>query len=278
MKMTILMEDTCGNPKCIHEHGLSVYLETPKHKVLLDTGASPAFLENAEKLGIRLEEVDTVVLSHGHYDHAGGLLAFSKINQTAQIYMQEKAASDYYHDERYIGIDKEILKLPNLHMLRGDYVINEELSLFTDITGRRFYPQSNLQLSEMVNGEKVQDLFGHEQCLVVRTAEGSVLLSGCAHNGILNILDRYRELYHDAPDQVVSGFHMMKKTDYTPEETETILTTAKELAKLETKFYTGHCTGQKAIELMKPVMGAQLKEIHSGMQIETGGRKDDICQ
>lgn len=266
MKIITLIEDTCGHPECSYEHGLSIYIETDRHKILMDTGATDAFIGNAKKLGVQLEEVDTVILSHGHYDHSGGLMAFCNINKTAQIYMQQKATGDYYHGERYIGIDKKIQELFNIHLLQGDYVIDEELSLFTNITGRKFYPQSNLQLSQKINGKNVQDKFEHEQCLVIHTPEKTVLLSGCAHNGILNILEKYRELYQDIPDYVISGFHMMKKTDYTPEEIEIICETAAELKKWKTKFYTGHCTGQKALDFMKSVMGEQLMEIHSGSE------------
>ena len=264
MKIAVLMENTCGARDCLSEHGLSVYVETEHHKILVDTGASDAFLKNAKKLGVSLEEVDTVVLSHGHYDHSGGLLAFCAINSAARIYLQESALGDYYHDERYIGVDKRIGMLPQVCRLSGDCVIDEELSIFTNICGRKFYPQSNLQLSRMADGKRVQDRFDHEQCLVIRTQEQTVLLSGCAHNGILNILERYEQVYGGMPDAVISGFHMMKKTDYTPEETRTILDTAQELKKWRTRFFTGHCTGQKALDLMKPIMKEQLVQIHSG--------------
>ena len=80
------MEDTDGGNGCVYEHGLSFYIETKKHKLLLDTGASDATLKNAEKLGIDLTQVDTVILSHGHYDHSGGIMAFAKLNPTAKIY------------------------------------------------------------------------------------------------------------------------------------------------------------------------------------------------
>ena len=266
MRIVVLMEDTCGNPRCEYEHGLSVYAETEKHKVLVDTGASEKTLENAGKLGVDLSKVDTVVLSHGHYDHSGGILAFRKINQDAMIYMQKTALGEYYHGERYIGIDKRIAQLPGVKLLDGDFQIDEELFIFTGITGRRFWPQSNLKLS-MLNGEKlVQDEFGHEQCLVI-DEEKKLLISGCAHNGILNILDRYKEKYGGCPDAVVSGFHMMKKTDYTEAEIEIIRQTAEELKGKQAVFYTGHCTGQKAIELMRPIMGEKLVQIHCGMEI-----------
>ncbi len=264
MNVQILMEDTCGNTECVYEHGLSVYIETRKHKILVDTGATQAFLKNAQQMGISLAEVDTVVISHGHYDHAGGVLDFCKLNSKAKIYMQRAAGEDYYHGERYIGIDKRILDLPQLCLLEGDYRMDEELFLFTGITGRRSFPQSNLSLSKKNGDVLEQDSFAHEQCLVVTQGENHILFSGCAHNGILNILDRYQQMFAKEPAAVVSGFHMMKKGEYTSEEEQVICATARELAKKRTIFYTGHCTSQAAIDLMQPIMGEKLHSIHCG--------------
>ncbi len=266
MRIVILMEDTCGNPICRYEHGLSVYIETDRHKILMDTGAGDKTLANAQTLGIDLAQVDIVVLSHGHYDHGGGLPAFGRINRKAVIYVQKAAFGDYFHGERYIGVKKEIATMPGIEMLEGDREIDEELSLFTGITGRRYWPQSNLGLSEMTKGQKIQDEFRHEQCLVIQ-GEKNLLLSGCAHNGILNILDSYQERYDGLPDIVISGFHMMKKTDYTVQEAEIIRQTAAELAGKDILFYTGHCTGPKALEIMHPILKEKLIPIHCGMEI-----------
>lgn len=267
MRIITVIEDTCGAPECSYEHGLCMYVETDKHKLLLDTGATSAFADNALRLGIDLRQVDTVVLSHGHYDHSGGILEFAKINPSADIFMQKKAAGDYYHGERYIGIDKEIAELPTVHMLDGDYRIDDELYLFSDIAGRRFWPQSNRVLSKIQDGKMLQDDFTHEQCLVVSHDGKNILLSGCAHNGILNILDRYKSIYNRMPDMVISGFHMMKKTEYNNQEVSIIEETANELKKLDTIFYTGHCTGQMAFDIMHEIVGEKLKQIHSGEEI-----------
>ncbi len=267
MKIMILIEDTCGNPACAYEHGLSVYVETEKHKILVDTGATAAFLENARILGIDLGQVDTVILSHGHYDHGGGIPAFATQNPHARIYLQREALGDYYHGNRYIGIDKKIAALPQVCLLEGGCRLDEELEIFSHVTGRRLWAKSNLSLKRRTGGLELQDQFQHEQCLAVRDGERTVLLSGCAHNGILNILDRYRELYGDMPRIVISGFRLMKKGDYSPEEEEDIRRTAEELARYDTLFCTGHCTGQAAFDLMKPIMGEKLIQIHSGMRI-----------
>lgn len=270
MKIVILMEDTGGNPLCSYEHGLSVYMETKKHKILVDTGATDAFIKNAEALGIDLTKVDTVILSHGHYDHAGGILAFHKCNPQAEIYMQRSACGDFYHGQRYIGIDQAIAKLDCVRMLEGDCQIDDELFLFSHITGRKYFAKSNELLSRKVNGRNVQDQFEHEQCLVVTQDQQQTLISGCAHNGILNILSRYKEFYQKPPKTVISGFHMMKKGAYEKEEAQIICETAKQLCAEEfsdTVFYTGHCTGDQAFALMQPYMGERLKKLHSGMEI-----------
>ena len=111
------------------------------------------------------------------------------------------------------------------------------------------------------------DSFAHEQCTVITERGKNVLVSGCAHNGILNILDRYCELYGGEPDAVISGFHMMKKTDYTESDIITIEKTAEELSRMNTVFYTGHCTGQVAFDIMKNIMGDKLNAIHSAQKI-----------
>lgn len=273
MRIVNLMEDTKGHPECRYEHGLSFYVETEKHKLLLDTGASSAFIQNAEVLGIDLKQVDTVILSHGHYDHSGGIPAFAELNPAAKIYMKSSACNEFYHvhtdgqENRYIGIDQRILDLPQCVMVEGDCRIDEELFLFSGITGRKFWAKSNLQLKQKVNGSMIQDTFDHEQCLVITQNGKNILMSGCAHNGILNILDRYREIYRVDPDIVISGFHMMKKSGYTAEEIESIEETASALKEINAVFYTGHCTGKAAYDMMKNIMGAQLKEIHSGREI-----------
>ena len=97
MKIVNLIENTKGNNNCLAEHGLSFYVETKQHKLLVDTGATNAFIKNAQDLGIDLTMVDMVILSHGHYDHAGGILEFAKTNPKAAIYMQSNAKDAYYH-------------------------------------------------------------------------------------------------------------------------------------------------------------------------------------
>ena len=103
--------------------------------------------------------------------------------------------------------------------------------------------------------------------MLVRENGKTVLFSGCAHNGILNILDRCVEVCGKAPDVVVSGFHMKKNSPYTAQEEATIRQTAQELLKWPCMFYTGHCTGLPAFEMMKEIMGERLQYVHCGDEV-----------
>ena len=286
MRIINLVENTEGTSGCGHEHGLSFYIETEHHKLLADTGASDLLLKNAEKLGIDLTKADTVILSHGHYDHGGGILPFAKINPTAKIYIPATAFGEYYSlrdgEPRYIGLAEEIRKLPQVVVVGGKpaeegtepaganagiFRIDDELSLFSGIGNTYPVPSANQSLRVKTESGLIQDDFRHEQCLVISEGDRKVLLSGCAHHGILNVLDRYRELYGGEPDVAISGFHMMKKNGYSDDDINTIINTALELEKYRTVFYTGHCTGAEPYNAMKKLMEDQLRYVHSGDEI-----------
>lgn len=275
MRIVTLIEDNPGREGCCHEHGLCFYIETRQHTLLMDTGASGAFLENARTLGIDVGQVDTVVLSHGHYDHTGGVMPFAGINDRAVIYLSRNAGGDYYSiretGNTYIGIDREILKLPQVRLVEGELRIDEELSLFSGITGGRFRAKSNERLLRRDGEVFVRDMFDHEQCLVIEENGMHVLLSGCAHNGILNILDRYEDLYGALPDVVISGFHLIQKQGYAPEDIAVIEETARELLRTGILFYTGHCTGQEPYRIMKSIMGDRLEALRVGEEIRLAG-------
>lgn len=275
------MENTSGTASCDTEHGLSFYIETKKHKILMDTGASDLFLKNAEALGIDLKEVDTVILSHGHYDHGGGLPFFMEKNPDACIYMQKSACGEYYScpDEkkspRYIGLPQEIFGSGQIRLLEGEYIIDEELRVFPFDQCDAQIPSTNRILRKKEDGRLVQDDFSHEQCLVIREGKTRVLFSGCAHHGILNVMETYRRRFGEDPDIVISGFHLMRKDHYSEQDAREILQTAHALLQYRTVFYTGHCTGEKPYRVMKKIMGDQLRYVHCGDEIHPEIKKPE---
>lgn len=282
-----LVENTEGNALCGCEHGLSFYIETQRHKLLMDTGASDLFMRNAQALGIDLTAVDTVILSHGHYDHGGGIMPFSEINSGARIYLQTSAFGDYCslhrEGERYIGLSPQIRDLKQIvpvgrqvsqDMAAGSssedpgvLEIDDELTLFWNIGNTHPVPDGNKSLKIRTPGSLVQDDFRHEQCLVIRQDGRTVLLSGCAHHGILNILDRFRALFGCSPDAVISGFHMMRRHGYSKSDIRTIEETAAALKDYPAQFFTCHCTGTEPYEMMRRIMGGQLRYVHCGEEV-----------
>ncbi|MCR4791284.1 MAG: MBL fold metallo-hydrolase [Lachnospiraceae bacterium] len=276
MKIINVIENTVGRSGCAFAHGLSFYAETAKHRMLIDLGPSEESIENAGKLGIDLGGIDTVILSHGHYDHSGGILAFSQINPRADIYMQKTAVMDYYADDgedaaggryRYIGIDKRICDLEQVMLVDGDLVIDDELELFTVKEEKYEIPFTNRRLLLKTGEHFERDDFRHEHYLVIHEGGKNVLISGCAHKGIPNIMDAYTEKYGSAPDVVISGFHLMKKTPYSDRQLGEIKEIAHKLKEYPTGFVTCHCTGIEAYEIMKEIMGDKLEYVHSGEEI-----------
>ncbi len=283
MRIVNLIENTSGDAECVPSHGLSFYIETKKHKILMDLGPSVETINNAAKLGIDLASVDTLILSHGHYDHAGGILPFATINSNTSIYMQRSACGPFYSEDddgsfRYIGIDPKISELPNIVYLDGDFIIDEELRLLTVEIISSPIPSTNRRLKRKQGEQYVSDRFEHEQSLVITEGNQTVLFSGCAHNGILNILSEFKRKLRSDPDVVISGFHLMKRTDYTKDELLEIIDIAKELKKVPTQFYTCHCTGIPAYRTMKSIMGDKLEYIHSGDTVPLYGRTRELSE
>lgn len=281
MKIIVLMENTISEEylECTGEetgiirknlkaeHGLSLYIETEAHKLLVDTGASGGFIENAANLNVDLKAVDTIFLSHGHYDHGGGIMAFHDINPTAPVYIRENAFFPYYHKKKdglkYIGLDPHTFQLPQVVTVDGNKRLDEELSLFTNVTGAYPRPLGNRTL---VDSTGAPDSFSHEQYLLIRSQGRSVLVSGCAHNGILNIMEEARHLYGAYPDIVLSGFHTFMPA-YTEQDYESIRELGRELLKYPTLFFTGHCTGEEPFAILKEILGNRLDRLATGRVI-----------
>ena len=253
MKLITLIENTAISADTIAEHGLSLYLETNGKKILFDMGQSDAFARNAEKLGIDLTAVDFAVISHGHYDHGGGLATFLKINSHAPVYIHKTAFGAHYNGkQKYIGLDISLQSNPRLIFTEGNVSLSSSLSL-TDCnelgwkndayglmlrTGEQFHP----------------DDFTHEQYLQIVEGEKRILISGCSHKGILNIAT------HFCPQVLVGGFHLNKV-----ENAEKLRTIASCLLSTGTRFYTGHCTGAKQFAIMQEVIGPNLQSLSAGM-------------
>lgn len=256
MKIVVLMENTAASPAFACEHGLSLYIECCGKKILFDMGQSDAFAENAKALGVDLSAVDIAILSHGHYDHGGGAMRFLKENDHAPLYVSSRAFAPHYNGtEKYIGLDPAI-ETSGRVVLTGE----EDVKLCEGLTIRKLSPEARAfpsfgQGLIVKCGEIFEaDGFLHEQYLEIEEDGKRVLISGCSHRGILNIVTAF------APDVLVGGLHFMKLDP----EGETLRQMGALLKETKTKYYTGHCTGEAQLERLKETMGDQLSGFSAG--------------
>lgn len=271
MLIKTLVENTALSDHFCSEHGLSLYIESNQHKFLFDAGASGLFLQNAEKLGVKIADVDFLVISHGHYDHGGGLGLFLQENDQAKVYLHQKAFQNYYslrskEDPVFIGLDGVLKECGQIVVTSDLYTIDEGISLFSNVSHKHPLPKSNQGLLKEDLGQLVEDDFAHEQNLVVEENGKILLVTGCAHNGIMNILDHFYSLKGRMPDYVIGGFHLASRI-FGNEDPETIDGLAEYLLSTQAKFYTGHCTGLEAYERLKALMGDRIDYLSTGSVI-----------
>lgn len=246
MKITALVENR-SDCELKAAHGLALYIETEKHKLLFDLGPDDTLLENAEKRGIDLGEVDTVVVSHGHRDHGGALAAFLGVNHKAAVYIQRGAFEKHYSKalgvvKADIGLDASLAGHRQVVLLDGERRIDGELLLFTVEDTSKFFSPANRTLYE---GDR-PDRFVHEQDLMI-FGEKNVLIMGCGHCGVVNILEK-AGAYH--PAVCIGGYHLQIPALRRTVPEEVLEGIAGELAKYDMEFYTCHCTGEKAFSYL----------------------------
>jgi len=252
VKVAILDDNIAGPPIFKAEHGLSVLLEVDGKSFLWDCGQTSITIENARAMGIDLRAIEGIGISHGHYDHAGALFAVLMAAGPKRVFMHPEALAPKYFKagpiKRFIGIpfSREAIEgsslglelssgpvevMPGVHM-------TGEIPRVTDFEG----PEPNLTVK--MDGEFVPDPFTDDQALVVETPEGAVVLTGCAHSGVVNILkyvlDRFGPIR-----AVVGGTHLGLGNETRLEPTLDFL---EELA--PPKMIFNHCTGTLAIARM----------------------------
>lgn len=259
MKVWTLMENTACREGLYTEHGLSLYIETGGKRILFDMGQSDAFLRNAETMGIDLAKVDLAVLSHGHYDHGGGLEAFLKRNSHAPVYVSRFAFGEHYNASgKYIGLDSGLKDRDRLIFVGDCCSLGTGITLYSCNDRERVVPLDSAGLQMRLAGERKADTFLHEQYLLIEEEGRRVLFSGCSHKGILNIQSWL------PCDVLVGGFHFMKRDP----RSEEVASAARALLWGSTVYHTCHCTGLAQFAEMKKIMGQRLHYLAAGDCLE----------
>ncbi|MBR2106451.1 MAG: MBL fold metallo-hydrolase [Treponema sp.] len=282
MKITVLTENTISKNAEISklhlqgEHGLSLFIQTQNKNILFDMGQTNLFAKNASLLGINLQTVDFAILSHGHYDHGGlssplpdtlkneyfGIEAFAHINQKAPIFINSNAFSQNYNaNKKYIGLNQELLQskiAERFVFVQDEKEITQNIKLFSCNSYKKSVATNAFGLMQLQNGTFVPDNFNHEHYLLIQENDKKILISGCSHKGILNIVEWFK------PDFLIGGFHFKSLDVENPCQKLELESYAKKLASYNTKYFTCHCTGTQQFEILKSIMKEKVEYISTG--------------
>ena len=270
MKATVLVDNNTRD-LLKAEWGLSIYIEHEGKKILLDCGTTNMFAENAEALGIDLSTVNLGVLSHAHFDHSDGLDGFFEKNPEAKFYLRSACRENCYSRKggtelHYIGIKEGYLEQysDRLQYVDGDLEVAPGVWLIPHKSSNLDAVGEHAGMYVKIRGRFEPDAFEHEQSLVLETAKGLVVFNSCSHGGADRII---YDICKTWPDKkilaYIGGLHLFRSSD------QEVLEFARRVKETGIgRIYTGHCTGDRAMELLKQELGDVVQEIYTGLEIQ----------
>jgi 7,8-dihydropterin-6-yl-methyl-4-(beta-D-ribofuranosyl)aminobenzene 5'-phosphate synthase len=240
MKIVTLIENLVYQQGLFAEHGLSFYIKTENKKILFDTGQTGLFLQNAQKLGIAIEEIDSLVLSHGHYDHTGGLYPFLEKNSKAKVFAKKDIFTPKYHcHNSFIGtLRNETLLKDRLIYVDAVVEIARNVFIVPDIAISNPTDTHFNGMYRKAENELVPDEFEDELFLVLKQNEQINIVTACSHRGITNICTTANEHFKLPAGVIIGGFHTKNCTE------EQFLHISNYLRQLHPQSIgVSHCTG-----------------------------------
>lgn len=251
MKLTLLVDNTTNTRDLKAEAGFSLYIEDQSTNILFDTGCSALFLENAHKLGIDLSKAEYVVLSHGHYDHSWGLKhllnMYQSVNATSTakpiLLTHPLSFNQRTKDSNEMGCniaEAELIDFFGVHKSKDPVWITDKLVFLGEIE-RKFSYEGNHTIGQIIkNGIVVPDSMEDDTALAYKSSQGLVIITGCSHSGICNIVEQAKQICQD--DRVlaiIGGLHLRKPP------TEQLNGTIAYLQQANVQqLYACHCTDQ----------------------------------
>ncbi|MEW6264515.1 MAG: MBL fold metallo-hydrolase [Thermodesulfobacteriota bacterium] len=272
VKVTILVDNQAGGGLTA-EHGLSLWIETEGRRILFDTGRGGALESNARALGLALDEVDILVLSHGHHDHTGGIPQVLRQARKIDVYCHPGITQFRYTIKKRIPrpshMPREsrsaIEKLPaqSLHWVTQEVSLSERIGLtgpiaretnFEDTGGPFFLDQLGRR------ADPIED----DLALWIRTDRGVIVFVGCSHAGLVNTLNLVRRLSQGLRIRaILGGFHLLNASRERLDQTITAL----RLFEPE-MVIPGHCTGKTAVAVLRNALGELVSPGASGMTFQ----------
>jgi 7,8-dihydropterin-6-yl-methyl-4-(beta-D-ribofuranosyl)aminobenzene 5'-phosphate synthase len=283
VEITVLVEDTVHRARMRAEHGLSLHIDAGGFRILFDTGASALFLGNAKNLGLQLNDLHALVLSHNHYDHSGGVEFLVDLYSSApHIFAHPKSFGQSYAKPKNgegssgggrpigfpypLGVEGLEKRGIELTMNRKPLEIHRDIWLSGEVprncpfeeVGKTFFLDPQLTRADDV----IDD-----QALICKTGEGLVVIFGCCHSGVVNTLEAAAVLFPGAPVQaVVGGFHLLHA------DARRIRGSIDYLKSLDLKLVAaGHCTGFDALCSFRRAFGKRFRRLSVGERVRLPG-------
>lgn len=225
MKITTLIENKLGEDQDLHnEHGLSIYIEVDNKNMLFDTGQSGSFIENAKDLNVDLKSLDYVAISHGHYDHSGGLeKLINHIKPKFELYVGEGFFNSKYSlredgDYQFTGnpFNPNLLldnNIPIHYVTKDITYLTDHLMIFTNFNRNDEFENTNETMFLKEGEDYIKDEFLEEITLGIKTDKGLVVIVGCSHVGVVNIVDTIIERTGMPIYALIGGTHLVKEDD-----------------------------------------------------------------
>jgi 7,8-dihydropterin-6-yl-methyl-4-(beta-D-ribofuranosyl)aminobenzene 5'-phosphate synthase len=280
MRITTLVENrpSPDDPALQAEWGLSQCIEIGGHRLLLDMGASDVFARNAQRLGIDIASIDAAILSHHHSDHGGGLRRFFELNDHAPVYLGQVPAGEptgrlFGLLSRRIGLDADVMtaNAPRFRTLRERTEILPGVFVLPKIGSQPTRPSGNKVLFVRAGGEYIRDDFRHEVVVALREGDALAVLTGCSHSGVLNMVETVQREFPGVPIRaVVGGFHLVALPPFNrmSDRAVDVAALGRMILDLGVEVaWTGHCTGDKAFEVLRSTMGERVQQLHTGSRL-----------
>jgi 7,8-dihydropterin-6-yl-methyl-4-(beta-D-ribofuranosyl)aminobenzene 5'-phosphate synthase len=278
LKITVLVENTAGGRGLLGEHGLSWLIEADSRRILFDTGQGLALPHNAKILGLSLENLDAIVLSHGHYDHTGGLTTLLEHCANTDLFLHPKAIASKYSPRGNIGSPIENERTLRSHFRRLIWTETPtEVMPGVYVTGTipRRHPLENTGGSFWHNSEHTEvDPLLDDQALYLKVPEGLVVILGCAHAGVINTLDYIAQITNTNKFYaVIGGMHLLRASN------ERLEATVETFTKYDVQLIgANHCTGMKAMTFLWHQLGDLCLDCRVGTQLRFGNVKEIVTK